>query len=74
MRYLLLALLFVGCSDSDELKSMNDWIVTAKKPIIVNSRMANGITESRQWTLVDADGKVFLSDKIYRLALPDTIK
>jgi hypothetical protein len=68
---IILLTLTCGCSGSAEKRAI-DWIDGAKKPVINLGYVINGFN-CRKYTLIDADGKIYLTDGVY-INLPDTIK
>jgi hypothetical protein len=71
-RLLFLAVLFVGCTESND-KATTEWIEQAEKPIVCRSYRVNGATLDKEYTLIDATGRVYATGWV-SLDLPDTLK
>ena len=72
--YLVLCLVFVGCSKNDaNVKNTIEWIEKANKPISVIHHSINGLTMENKYTLIDAKSKIYNTGCV-ELSLPDTLK
>lgn len=69
----VILVLMVGCATDEADLATAQWIKAAKKPVVCRQAVLQGLTNTMQWTLIDADGNVYQSGWS-RLALPDTIK
>lgn len=72
---ILIALLLASCADTpkDKVKELSDWIVKAKKPVIVKLNVMNGWNSENDYTLIDSTGAIYVTGMM-RVNLPDTIK
>ncbi len=66
------SVLVFGCSTDSNTKNAVEWIRNARKPITVKWHSMNGWTTNYRYTLIDADGNVYVCGET-ELALPDTI-
>ncbi len=66
----LVAVFIFSCTDKADKEAVH-WINNSKKPIICKGSRTN-FNYERQWTLINADGKIFTTG-FTSLNLPDTI-
>jgi hypothetical protein len=71
--WVLLLMLFVGCSTDANDQATIKWLSEAKKPVICTKGVMNGMNYDQEYTLIDADGKIYTTGYT-TLRLPDTLK